>query len=596
MRWPTWKSWAPFRRLTRHHSGKQPTRRPFRRQLHIEVLENRAVPAALMAPSLTGVAFIDSHFNGTYASGETLLPGVSVSLSGTSYLDKTVSATTTTDQSGHYEFQNVPNGTYQITFGAASGYLSGGAPGGSLSGAEGATVVSGYTVSNGQTSPQNVSFLGLAPESISLRLFLSSTTASDFSFSPAGAGTTGATGPTLKKAISAQTLSSTTPQYIDLAGYFTAPDIINGTKVALGITYSTLSGSTFTSHTATVNVVLDDADTPQTVDNFLDYCLNKDSTSYLDTVFHRSVTSPEVLQGGGYLPPSADGATTLTDIVTSSDPTVPGEVNLPNSTGTIAMANTGTEDSGTSQFYFNMANNTDLDSQKVYTVFGKVASNADLQILQTLFAIPTTDINSTFTTIPLVGYSQYTAAGGTGFPSATKYYLQITSVAVTNRNEDLTYTVSSSNTSVVAATIPTDYPEQLLLTPGKAGTATITVTAKDQYGNTTDTTFQVTVPATATSFAVSTPTSATASTSFAFTVTAKDQFGNTDPNYTGTVKFTSTDSGTGVSLPSSYTFTAADAGVHTFDATLVTAGSQTITAADTTQTSITGTSNSITVS
>jgi FKBP-type peptidyl-prolyl cis-trans isomerase 2 len=202
-----------------------------------------------------------------------------------------------------------------------------------------------------------------------------------------------------------------------------------------------------------------------------------------------------------------------------------------------------------------------------------------------------------FNTVPLVGYSLYTGGGKTGYPSDPKYYLRITSATVTNRNEDLTYTVSSSNTNVVAATLPTDYPEQLLLTPKGAGTATITVTAKDQYGNTTDTTFQVTVPATATSFGVVAPTNATPGTSFTFTVTAEDQFGHTDPNYTGTVKFTSTDTASsGVSLPSNYTFTAADAGVHTFNATLVTAGAKTITAADTTQTSITGTSNSITVS
>ncbi len=73
------------------------------------------------------------------------------------------------------------------------------------------------------------------------------------------------------------------------------------------------------------------------------------------------------------------------------------------------------------------------------------------------------------------------------------------------------------------------------------------------------------------------------------TVTAKDAYGNTvgnGPNqYEGTVDFSGTDNQI-AGLPSDYTFTAADAGSHTFaDAALKTAGNQTITATD----SVTGT-------
>ena len=48
-------------------------------------------------------------------------------------------------------------------------------------------------------------------------------------------------------------------------------------------------------------------------------------------------------------------------------------------------------------------------------------------------------------------------------------------------------------------------------------------------------------------------------------------------------------------LPANYTFTAADAGTHTFTVTLETAGTQSITATDTTTRAITGTRASITV-
>jgi hypothetical protein len=70
----------------------------------------------------------------------------------------------------------------------------------------------------------------------------------------------------------------------------------------------------------------------------------------------------------------------------------------------------------------------------------------------------------------------------------------------------------------------------------------------------------------------------TAGVAQAFTVTVVDAFGNPTTGYTGTVRFSSSDVQAG--LPSSYTFTAADAGVHTFTATLKTAGTQSITVAD----------------
>ena len=78
------------------------------------------------------------------------------------------------------------------------------------------------------------------------------------------------------------------------------------------------------------------------------------------------------------------------------------------------------------------------------------------------------------------------------------------------------------------------------------------------------------------------------------TVTANDPYGNpagSGPDqYEGTVDLSSSD-GQVTGLPSSYAFTAADAGSHTFaDVILETAGSQTITATDSVTSTITGTS------
>ncbi len=71
--------------------------------------------------------------------------------------------------------------------------------------------------------------------------------------------------------------------------------------------------------------------------------------------------------------------------------------------------------------------------------------------------------------------------------------------------------------------------------------------------------------------------------------------GSPDSTYTGTVRFTSTDTRTGVILPGDYTFTGSggDLGTATFDVTLVTAGSQTVTATDTSDGTITGSGTTI---
>jgi ELWxxDGT repeat protein len=87
-------------------------------------------------------------------------------------------------------------------------------------------------------------------------------------------------------------------------------------------------------------------------------------------------------------------------------------------------------------------------------------------------------------------------------------------------------------------------------------------------------------------------TSVTAGSAGSFTVTAKNADGSTNAGYRGKVHFTSSD--LQAVLPADYAFTALDQGVHTFSATLKTAGSQSITATDTATAAITAT-QSVTV-
>ena len=100
----------------------------------------------------------------------------------------------------------------------------------------------------------------------------------------------------------------------------------------------------------------------------------------------------------------------------------------------------------------------------------------------------------------------------------------------------------------------------------------------------------------ATQLVVTAPASATAGQPFDVTVTAEDAYGNVATGYRGTVTFASSDPA--ATLPVDYTFTSGDGGNHTFSGgvTLSTAGGQTVTATDTAASSITGTSDTVTVS
>ena len=97
---------------------------------------------------------------------------------------------------------------------------------------------------------------------------------------------------------------------------------------------------------------------------------------------------------------------------------------------------------------------------------------------------------------------------------------------------------------------------------------------------------------------VASPSTINAGGSMSITVTALAVDSTVITGYIGTVHFTSTDTNAAVILPSDYTFTGNDQGVHTFSngVTLATVGAQTVTATDTVTPSIAGTSNSIAVS
>lgn len=120
------------------------------------------------------------------------------------------------------------------------------------------------------------------------------------------------------------------------------------------------------------------------------------------------------------------------------------------------------------------------------------------------------------------------------------------------------------------------------------------ITASDTFSVVSTTQSIKIVPGAAASMIIAGFPLTTAGLAQTFTVTVRDAFGNLATNYTGTVSFSSSDPL--AALPSNYTFTAADAGVHTFTATLKKAGSQWITVQDVFNAAASGTESGINVS
>jgi hypothetical protein len=146
-------------------------------------------------------------------------------------------------------------------------------------------------------------------------------------------------------------------------------------------------------------------------------------------------------------------------------------------------------------------------------------------------------------------------------------------------------------------------PPQYTFTPGDNSThnfaaafftaGTQMLTAQDTANSSITGSATVTLNAApATHLQITAPSTTVAGSPFDVMIAALDLYGNPDPSYTGTVGFTSNDSASGIALPASYTFGAADKGTHTFSGvTLLTAQSSTITATDKSNASFTASAN-----
>jgi cyclophilin family peptidyl-prolyl cis-trans isomerase len=274
---------------------------------------------------------------------------------------------------------------------------------------------------------------------------------------------------------------------IDLSTHFTDPNI-TGTVVQ------------FQTSVNTFNIVLTDQTTPLTVANFLNYV---NSGAYNNTIFHRSVVfntnagpippaEADIIQGGGY--DLQNGS--LAHITTNAP--VDNEVGTEiqgNVRGTIAMAKTSDPNSATSEFFFNIHDNSsildDPNNSGGFTTFGHIlAPDNSVAALDTLGALPTFNLdNSTFSTLPVVGLTEAQVQDpNTSLQTQNLLFINKASVI-----PGITYTVQSDNPGLVQPTINGSMLS-FAYTPGASGLANIKIIANTAQGTGTTTNFAVTVP------------------------------------------------------------------------------------------------------
>ncbi len=120
-----------------------------------------------------------------------------------------------------------------------------------------------------------------------------------------------------------------------------------------------------------------DSQTPNTVANFVTYINNGE---YTPTIIQRSAPG-FVLQGGGTKPDGSENTPVAS---------LNSEAGISNTTGTIAMALSTGPNSGTNQWFINLANNSELNGTAdggPFTVFGTVV-DAGMTVANAISQLP----------------------------------------------------------------------------------------------------------------------------------------------------------------------------------------------------------------
>jgi cyclophilin family peptidyl-prolyl cis-trans isomerase len=267
---------------------------------------------------------------------------------------------------------------------------------------------------------------------------------------------------------------------------------LGGTGATIDLpTYLALPGVTgqvvqFDTVLGKFNVELLANDAPQSVANFLSYV---DGSAYGGTIIHRALAldppGSRIVQGGGY---------DLVGTAIARKPSIPLEYKLPNIRGTLAMARTQDANSATSEWFFNVDDNTDVlgaNNNGGFAVFARVIGSG-MSVVEAISAVQSYNAGGVFTAIPLRDIQ----------PGQTNILPQ--NLIIVNSVSRLpTYPTSSSTASVVtysvlsnsssSTTTATISGSTLRLAPSALGTSVVTIRATDTDGNTADVAIQVAV-------------------------------------------------------------------------------------------------------
>lgn len=129
-----------------------------------------------------------------------------------------------------------------------------------------------------------------------------------------------------------------------------------------------------TTNKGVIELELDAAKAPATVENFIEYVK---AGFYNGTIFHR-VIDGFMIQGGGLEPGMKEKRDTRAPVKNEADN------GLKNERGTIAMARTNDPHSATAQFFINVVDNGFLNHRSAtpdgwgYCVFGRVTKGMDV--------------------------------------------------------------------------------------------------------------------------------------------------------------------------------------------------------------------------
>jgi peptidyl-prolyl cis-trans isomerase A (cyclophilin A) len=198
---------------------------------------------------------------------------------------------------------------------------------------------------------------------------------------------------------------------IDLASAFSDPDVSNAVRL------TTVLGN--------IDIALFGQQKPITVTNFLKYVdqgryfiFDSTTNQVASSFIHRSVPG-FIIQGGGFIGtvdpnltnnPSKDNVQATQVLAFAAIQNEPG---ISNKRGTIAMAQmSGNPNSATSQWFINLADNTNLDIQTnnngvtagPYTVFGRVVGNG-MTVVDAIASVPRYNFGDPFAELPLRNFN-----------------------------------------------------------------------------------------------------------------------------------------------------------------------------------------------